>query len=147
MNPETPIMKRIMLECGTGPTRLFRQNAGMGWIGRATKIEQRRSITVHPGDVVIHEARPFHAGIEGMSDLGGWHTVEITPEMVGQRVAVYVAVEVKTDTGRARPEQLRFLAAVSAAGGRAGIARSVPDAAAILAGDQSDQRQGKLRQR
>lgn len=43
----------------------------------------------------------------------------------------FLAVEVKTDTGRATDAQLRFIAAVQAAGGRAGIARSAADAVAI----------------
>lgn len=43
----------------------------------------------------------------------------------------FLAVEVKNDTGRATDAQLRFIAAVQAAGGRAGIARSAADAVAI----------------
>mgnify|MGYP002377673177 CR=1 FL=1 len=43
----------------------------------------------------------------------------------------FLAVEVKTKTGRIRPEQLTFIAAVQKAGGRAGVARSVEDALKI----------------
>lgn len=43
----------------------------------------------------------------------------------------FLAVEVKNDKGRATDAQLRFIAAVQAAGGRAGIARSAADAVAI----------------
>lgn len=43
----------------------------------------------------------------------------------------FLAVEVKNNTGRATDAQLRFIAAVQAAGGRAGIARSAADAVAI----------------
>ena len=43
----------------------------------------------------------------------------------------FLAVEVKTATGRIRPEQLTFIAAVQKAGGRAGVARSVEDALRI----------------
>jgi len=43
----------------------------------------------------------------------------------------FLAVECKTSTGRVRPEQLTFIAAVKRAGGRAGIARSVEDALKI----------------
>ena len=31
----------------------------------------------------------------GSSDLIGWRSVEVTPEMVGKRVAIFAAVEVK----------------------------------------------------
>ena len=47
---------------------------------------------------------------------------------------VFVAVECKTAKGRATPEQIRFLEAVRAKGGRAGIARSGTEAVAIALG-------------
>lgn len=43
----------------------------------------------------------------------------------------FLAVEVKTATGRVRPEQELFIAAVKRAGGRAGVARCVQDALKI----------------
>lgn len=69
---------------------------------------------------------------QGSADLIGYRTVTITPDMVGQRIAVFAAIEVK-DRGKPTPEQLRFLEVVRAAGGLAGIARSVADAEQILA--------------
>ena len=44
----------------------------------------------------------------------------------------FLAVEVKTSTGQVRPEQILFIDAVIAKGGRAGVARSVDDALRIL---------------
>ena len=52
--------------------------------------------------------------------------------MVGQRVAVFTSVEVKTATGRVSTEQRQWLEAVQAAGGIAGVARSVEDALRIV---------------
>lgn len=46
----------------------------------------------------------------------------------------FLAVEVKTKTGRVRPEQETFIAAVKRAGGRAGVARSPEDALRIANG-------------
>lgn len=57
---------------------------------------------------------------KGSSDVIG-----LTPS--GQ----FLAVEVKTATGRVRPEQELFIAAVKRAGGRAGVARSVSEALKI----------------
>jgi hypothetical protein len=51
--------------------------------------------------------------------------------MVGQTIAQFVAIEVK-DRGRATPEQLTWLDAVTRAGGLAGVARSPDDARTIL---------------
>lgn len=45
------------------------------------------------------------------------------------------AIEVKTPTGRVRPEQTAFLEMVRSKGGRAGIARSVDDALKIALAD------------
>ena len=47
--------------------------------------------------------------------------------MVGEQVAIFTSIEVKTPTGRVRPEQQQWLAAVQAAGGIAAVARSVAD--------------------
>jgi hypothetical protein len=48
-------------------------------------------------------------------------------------VAVFTSIEVKAATGRLRPEQRQWLAAVQAAGGIAGVARSVEEAEQLLA--------------
>lgn len=72
---------------------------------------------------------------KGSSDVIGAIPVEITQDMVGKKVAIFGAWEVKTKTGRVRPEQETFIAAVKRAGGRAGVARSVSDALKIANGD------------
>jgi hypothetical protein len=64
----------------------------------------------------------------GSADLIGWTIRTVTPEMVGQQVAVFTSIEVKTPTGRVKPEQQQWLDAVQSAGGIAGVARSVEDA-------------------
>jgi len=109
---EQRIQQEIRLTCSTGSTRLFRNNTG-------TLRDQH--------------GRPVQFGLcKGSADLIGWRTITITPEMVGQRIAVFTSIEVKTPTGRVQPEQKQWLEAVQAAGGIAGIARSVEDAEALL---------------
>ena len=56
----------------------------------------------------------------------------VTPEMVGQQVAQFVSLEVKTATGRVRPEQERWRQVVQQAGGVAAVVRSVEDAERAL---------------
>ena len=56
----------------------------------------------------------------------------VTPEMVGSRLAVFCGVEVKTPTGRVRPEQTHWLDRLGIAGGIAGVARSVESAIELL---------------
>jgi len=111
MASEQSIQQHIRLSCSTGATRLFRNNTG----------------TLRDAN-----GRPVSFGLcKGSADLIGWRTVTITPEMVGQRIAVFTSIEVKTATGRLRPEQQQWLEAVQSAGGIAGVARSVEDAARL----------------
>lgn len=111
---ESELLVAILLECGSGATRLFRNNVGV--------LQDRNGQHIRYG-----VCNP------GGSDLIGWTKVVITPEMVGQTVAVFTAVETKTATGRVTPEQQRFIQAVADSGGRSGVARSVADAAGIIA--------------
>jgi hypothetical protein len=69
-----------------------------------------------------------------MADLGGLTAIEVTEADIGRTLAVYLAIECKA--GRARPtaEQAAFLETVQRLGARAGVARSVEDAARIISG-------------
>lgn len=128
---ETPLVKEMRIWASELGARLFRQNTGMGWIGKARVFRARLQVWVNPGDVLIPKARPFHAGFEGWSDLGGWVPVTITPDMVGKTVAVYVQAEVK-DHGRVSEDQTRWIGIVNRAGGIAGVVRTRDDLAALL---------------
>ena len=125
--------QQILLAHGSGSVRLWRNNVGTGWAGQATKVTpgNLRSIAqaLRPGDVVIRQGRPLHAGLcVGSSDLIGYRTIEIG----GQAVAQFVAVEVKSERGRPSQEQTQFLNHIQAAGGCAGIARNLGDADTLL---------------
>lgn len=88
--------------------RLFRINAGVGWVGRV--VQRREDL------LVLADPRPLRAAPEGWPDLFGWEAVEITPEMVGLRVAVALGEEVKV-TGDLRDEQRKFKACLERMGG------------------------------
>lgn len=108
---ELAVQNAIRLAVGRGAARLFRNNTG------ALKDQQGRLVR--------------YGLCKGSSDLIGWRTVTVTPDMVGQQLAVFAAVEVK-DRGAPTPEQLHFIAQVKAAGGLAGVARTVAEAETIL---------------
>jgi len=109
-NAETTLQQQIRLALGTrSDLRLFRNQVG--------QLPDPRT------------GRPVQFGLaRGSADLIGWRTITITPEMVGQRLAVFTSIEVKTERGRVRPEQHAWLSTVQGAGGIAGIARSIQDA-------------------
>ena len=114
MNAETEIQQRIRLALGTQrDLRLFRNQVG--------QLPDPRT------------GRPVQFGLaRGSADLIGWRTITVTPDMVGQQLAVFTSIEVKTPTGRLSPAQHAWLGVVRNAGGIAGVARSVRDANEIL---------------
>jgi hypothetical protein len=107
---ERRIQSEIQL-AANGPARLWRNNVGA--------LRDQR------GQLVRYGLCP------GSSDLIGYRSIVITPEMVGQRIAVFAAVEVK-DQGAPTEQQQAFIRLIDQAGGLAGVARSVPDALSIL---------------
>ena len=53
--------------------------------------------------------------------------VEITEDMVGQRLPIFSGIELKAPGKKAKKHQAKVLAAIERAGGIAGIAKSVMD--------------------
>lgn len=130
---EKTLLDRIILALSPKGARIFRQNVGTGWSGKAEKIATRRPVMCNPGDVVVRNARLLRAGLcVGSSDLIGWMPVQVTPAMVGQTVAVFTAIEVKTENVRATPDQVRFVNAVAACGGISRVVWSEEEALEAL---------------
>ena len=69
---------------------------------------------------------------KGSSDLIGFKTVKITPEMIGQEIAQFVSLEIKTERGKLSTMQQNWLQKVKSSGGIVGVARTVKDALNIL---------------
>lgn len=125
MAAEADITNPILTGASNFGARLFRQNTGLGWVG---KIIRKTAAAI-----TIENPRPLHAGLcKGSSDIIGWTPRVITPEMVGQTVAVFTAFEVKTDGVATTKEQGAFVGAVRDAGGIAAIVRSVDEALDLL---------------
>lgn len=115
--------------------RLWRNNVAQGVVGVVKWIRSATTVRVFPGDAVVRAARILHAGLaEGSPDLVGLRTITIGPEHIGARMAVFVGVEVKSETGRQTVEQRQFLAMLAKRGALAGIARSVDEAIDIIEG-------------
>lgn len=126
MKQESNILKLIQLSLSKlRNVTTFRNNTAQAWVG----VPIARTATT----ITLKDYRPLHAGLcKGSSDLIGWTVVEVTPEMVGKRLAVFTAVECKSERGRATDEQLNFVEQVRKAGGFAGIARTPVEAVGIV---------------
>jgi hypothetical protein len=115
---ENAVRNNIMLDLGHGDVRLYRNNIGA---------------YQDPHDPAGKRWITYGVGNPGGSDLIGYKSIVITPDMVGQRVAVFVAIETKAEFGgREEDDQKTFIANVKAAGGLAGFARSVDEGRSIL---------------
>lgn len=122
---ESDIQSQIRLALGSLPhVRVFRNLVGQAVMGRTVW---------NGGAAVIKPAFRVTTGlIPGSGDLIGWRTITVTPDMVGKPIAQFLSLEVKTATGKPRPEQLNWMERVNAAGGLAVIARSPDEARRLI---------------
>lgn len=122
---EASIQKNIQIKTTDATTRIYRNNVGKAWMGKSSFLGD--------GNVIIQHPRRVTFGLcVGSSDLIGFRSITITPDMVGQNVAVFCALETKTEDGTTTPEQKGFIDMVKNMGGLAGVARSLADANWIL---------------
>ena len=109
---EQALQQQIRLELGRGAVRLWRHNVG------ALRDERGRLVS--------------YGLCRGSSDLIGLRRHVIGPEHLGQSLAVFCALEIKSKRGQPTAEQQQFLAMVQAFGGHAGVVRSLAEARAVL---------------
>ena len=105
-NPETKIQNRIMMDMSEKGYLVWRNQVGL---------------------FKTLDGRTVNIGIKGSSDLMAIKPTVITPDMVGQTLAVFVAVEVKTATGRQSEPQKKWQKAVEKLGVKYILARSEND--------------------
>jgi len=110
---ETEVMRRYQITASQNGHRLFRNNVALGWVGKFVKRYEN-------GSVLIGNARPLHAGLcVGSGDLVGWKSIEITADMVGQRMGQFWSAEIKVGNNTPTTEQNTWREAVLKAGGYA----------------------------
>lgn len=105
---ETLVWQRLMLELVDDGFRLFRNQR---YKGRTEK-----GFWVDTG-----------VGGNGGSDLIGYRIIQITPDMVGQNIAQFVAIETKYGNNGGTKEQKVFCKAIQNNGGFACFARNKED--------------------
>lgn len=125
---ESDIQNKIRLALSRhGSNVMFRNNVGQAWAGKAKRLPS--------SDVLIQDPYPITFGLcTGSSDLIGYTSVIITPDMVGKKVAIFTALEVKRPMSQPSPAQRQFIARVRQDGGRAGVCTNDHSAIQIVEG-------------
>lgn len=114
-------MRRVLVRASELGARLFRNQCGKYRLARPACRECQSSGRVVASGLCI-----------GSSDLIGWRSVVVTPEMVGRTLAVFVAVELKVDRNDVTEEQSQFLEVVDGAGGIGVVVRDVESLPLLL---------------
>ena len=94
--------------------RLFRINAGSGWTGKDKDIYHYVKNGIRY--ITIKNPRILHAAPPGWPDLAGWEEIEITDDMIGQKIAVFTGKEFKM-TGYLSKIQKKFRDVLRSMGG------------------------------
>lgn len=129
MKASTAFMNRVLILLSKTGRTVWRNNTAQGWAGKSIELRPGEKYVAKGGERVVFDAFPIKAGLcKGASDIIGLESVVVTPEMVGKKLAVFGAWEVKTGTGQLTKEQKNFLHFVRAAGGVAEVVRTEQDA-------------------
>lgn len=122
----TDLMKRVLAKFGGRPNlRLYTNPVVSAWVGKVKEFTK--------GVLTLVGASKVHAGLEeGSPDIFGWRILIITPEMVGERIAQPVGLEVKIPPDDLSPIQQKFLMKMEMDGCVVGVVRKVEDVDRIL---------------
>lgn len=121
---EKRIEQEIQLAAAEEDSVIWKNNVGSAYRGKLAKFKNQKILTS------IQLVRFGLGNIKGSSDQIGLTQVEITPEMVGRKIAVFTAVEVKRDkfgAYGATDEQRDYLKMVKKMGGIACLADCYKD--------------------
>lgn len=133
---ESTRLKKMMLAVSRIGARIFRNNVGKAWQGKTifNGFHKGGDIFLKPGRyLILKDHRIIHFGLmEGSSDGIGYLPTVVTQEMVGKTIAIFLALEAKTDSGKLTPPQAKFIDVINKAGGIAGVARNEEEALDII---------------
>lgn len=108
-------------------------------VSHSALIEAILGLCINRPDLVIWKnqtgydpLRQVRYGLVGSADLLCCRAVRITPEMVGRRMGLFIAIEAKTGRGTPSDAQLAFGAAIARCGGIYRVARTVDEAGEVL---------------
>lgn len=134
---ENETQKQIWARLSRLGGRFFRINTGRAWLSSLGP----KGCVKTPQGMLIKQSRSIALGfstasgesVTGTLDLNGYITMEITPEMVGRKVAIYSAFDAKrSEGGKKTKEQQETIDRITAAGGIAGFANSPDEAEQVV---------------
>lgn len=97
---EQNIIDRVLAE----HPMMFRNAVGWGLATSPKAMHRRRD-----GKILLDHGSPIRYGLfPGSGDMIGYRPTVITPEMVGQTVAIFQSIEVKTKGDRLRADQRKW---------------------------------------
>lgn len=102
---------------------LFRNDCGVGFVGgKRFQIPFSGKYFAEQGDLVVINPKRISYGLHpGSGDHIGWETITVTPDMIGQKIAVFKSIEIKTAKDRLSDKQKNWFRAVERDGGIAEI--------------------------
>ena len=100
---EKKIREKRLKSLDPSSQRRHKINAGMAYQGELVK--DSRGLIVIPRR--LKNLRDIKLGPAGWPDLWGFDSIVITPDMVGQRVAVFAVDEIKAKGDTFTPDQLK----------------------------------------
>lgn len=132
MTAESVVQAQVRLAASKLGYVLWRNNKGKfyGYGIVRTAIKQLLAGNWRAALDTLTKARPVDCGVgpDGAGDLIGYLSVTITPDMVGQQVAVFTSIECKAPGARTKKDHLQrqqdFAARVKERGGIAAIVES-----------------------
>lgn len=129
MKLESEVQQELQIEAAKCGAILERNNSGMLYNEQGTPVRYG-----------LGNTSAKHQENMKSSDLIGGQTIIVTPEMVGQRLLVMVAVEAKREDWSPKElnkheiAQLNYMKWIVSRGGKAGFAKNVDDLHRILKG-------------
>lgn len=128
MQDESEVQQRIQIEAAKNGCLLMRNNSGA--------LEDTGGRTVRYG---LGNISKLHNDNIKSSDLVGITTVVITPDMVGKKIGIFTAIEVKKEDwsetktlDKRERAQKRFIDLVRSRGGLSGFANNLDSLLKIL---------------
>ena len=108
--------KEIIEELWVRYQTVFRNDNGMAYVGGKYLKSKKILIGGHP---IRYGLYP------GSGDLIGWKETTITPDMIGQKIAIFTSIEAKTKNDRLSKEQRTWNRNVLQSGGIAIVFKEI----------------------